>query len=923
MVVLCFSFFDLSAREVAGVVETHDRPLPDAPPEGWYFNRMSASRGLLNDTDADRHWKVFYTKPQADMMQAKVEQKAGGGDWTFAGEFHRFGRDVTLGAIYPPVIKAEYQPRIIGVEIDVLSASSPSGRADLVFSLQLKHEKGEDKRVITSRNWSRAQLLGGAFPKTFRLDIAPAYNGASVNTLLWQLDKASAGDTIGIGEIRLVYDMPELGTADEAMMIWLGQLLRCYNSEAKIVDDRINYESGDMENVTATGKLCKLLALAVRKGMAHEDAARELVAGMAYTILHVLPKGPANLLPHFTSGGGRNNLSEWSSGDTAYTLLDLVVALRTFDLKNELAEAVTYVKSIDWAALKAPNGGFYHGYKKNGELIEDTWFGFGTEMIGVLLAAHIGGVPGLMGPPPSDNGAGFIDETGYPITPMGRDRFGNSWFAARTAAGQKQIDWYSDPAHACDFYASNGLFGLSAGERPSGWDADDRKIYQAYGVGGAHVAPLYLENGHFVVVGHYHAMLADLRLAEALRMHNALISRRLLSPLNMLESMSVNVAGEVVHVNALQGSWNLALGAEGWLFTDSSLVRAVYQAMCEVPELAAAWRYYFPDQGEPDFDSDGLADQVEDELGTRWDHPDTDGDGLFDAEDPEPTVFNPPDAFPVLMIEPDTVRVEAGTAVPDLLQGVSAVDGDGSDLTPLVQVKQGAVNVQVLGEYEVTYVVTNEAGLKDSGDRKYVVSDTTPPLLRVTPDFVHAIQGADLNLLAGVQAMDSFEGDLTAQVVRTGEVDSATPGEYEVVYNVADSSGNAAQPRSRRYLVSEDSDGDDLPDAWEQKHFGHLRFIGTDDPDADGQDNLAELAAGTDPCAYVISLRAGWNLVSVSKLPRGADFTSVFTPGVSPVASPAWRWDSEQAAYVSDVALSPFEGIWVFTFADTEITVRP
>ena len=760
---LFFSLYELSAREVIGIVETHDRPLPGSPPGGWYYNRMSGSRGLLNDIGLDLLGTVSYSKPQAGMLQAKVDRELSGQLWTFGGEFHRLGRDVTIGAIYPPVIKAEFQPRIIGVEVDVISSSSPSGRADLMFSLQLKHEAIQNQVMVASKSWSRSELLDGAFPKTFRMDVPPSMNALSVNTLLWVLDRASAGDTVGIGEIRLIYDMPELGTADEAMVIWLGQLLRCYNGDAKIVDDRINFESGAMENVTATGKLCKLLALAAEKGMVHAEASRALVAGMAHTILHVLPRGPANLLPHFTSGGGQNNLSEWPSGDVAYTLLDLIVALRMLDLEDDLAEAVDYVKSIDWAAMKAPNGGFYHGYKVNGELAEYAWFGFGTEMIGVLLAAYIDGVPGLMGPPPSDNGSGFIDEAGYPITPIGKDRFGNSWFATRTAAGQKQVEWYADPMHASGFYAGNGLFGLSACERPSGWDAEDEKIYQAYGTGGDHIAPLYQENGHFVVAGHYHAMIADLRMAEAVRMHEVLVDLHLLSPLNMLESMSVNAAGEVVHVNALQGSWNLALGAEGWLFTDSALVRAAYQALCEVPELAAAWRYYFPDQGNPDFDSDGLADQVEDGLGTRWDHPDTDGDGLFDANDPEPTVFN----------------------------------------------------------------------------------------------------------------------------------------------------------------ASADSDDDDLPDLWELEYFGTLRWNGTDDPDADNKDNQAELDAGTDPGAYAISLRAGWNLVSFSKLPPGADFASVFKPDSLPVVGQAWRWDPERFVYVKCLTLSSFEGIWVFALADVEIIVRP
>ena len=44
-----------------------------------------------------------------------------------------------------------------------------------------------------------------------------------------------------------------------------------------------------------------------------------------------------------------------------------------------------------------------------------------------------------------------------------------------------------------------------------------------------------------------------------------------------------------------------------------------------------------------------------------------------------------------------------------------------------------------------------------------------------------------------------------------------------------------------------DTDGDGLPDAWENALFGNLDQTGTGDPDGDGFNNAAELAAGTDP----------------------------------------------------------------------------
>ena len=51
-----------------------------------------------------------------------------------------------------------------------------------------------------------------------------------------------------------------------------------------------------------------------------------------------------------------------------------------------------------------------------------------------------------------------------------------------------------------------------------------------------------------------------------------------------------------------------------------------------------------------------------------------------------------------------------------------------------------------------------------------------------------------------------------------------------------------------RVLRAADEDGDSLPDGWETYYFGDTNVVtGTDDPDGDGQDNLTEFVAGTDP----------------------------------------------------------------------------
>ncbi len=57
----------------------------------------------------------------------------------------------------------------------------------------------------------------------------------------------------------------------------------------------------------------------------------------------------------------------------------------------------------------------------------------------------------------------------------------------------------------------------------------------------------------------------------------------------------------------------------------------------------------------------------------------------------------------------------------------------------------------------------------------------------------------------GVSATDNVDGDLTADIVVTGDtVDTAVPGTYTITYNVSDSAGNAATAVTRTVIVTDD-----------------------------------------------------------------------------------------------------------------------
>lgn len=599
----------VEAVEFWCVVDHHTRPLPGSPPDGWYYNQTGGDRGCLLDFGDDPIEGVaVYSKPGPSTYKGEIVRLIGDDLWKYLGFWYALGHPISEKASFDPqaafhpMILPTYQARLTGLDVTVAGIESPAGREDLALKVDLNGFNAEGDEVNrASWRWSgRDSLLSGPFPKTFSAEIDPALLG-NIGVLVCVLERAVEGDAVEIDRVRLQVEMPKLSTAEEAFVVSLAMLLENYDESTGMVQDRTCFPKGDFENVTSTGKLAKLLAIASRFGYVDEIRAQNAVVKMADTLLNIVPRGPEgidSLWPHFTRNGGAQRIEdvEWASGDTAYALLDLIVALQmTGDPASQLASAIQMLKAIDWQALQSPDGGFHHGYNSEGEMLTGVWTGFGMETLGVLLAALAGdGLPGTMGPPPSDNGSGFIYHAGYPVVPTGIDRWGNNWLVLRREESERQVGWYSDSNHPNPFLAQMGIFGLSAAESPMGWDADPALIYQAYGTGGRY-SPAH-DGGRTITVLHYSGMVADLQRAASEQMWNRLKQLGILSPLSSMESMAVNpVTGAIEQVNFMKGSWNLCLQAEGWALSLPNVAQSVYRSFLSVPELALAYRTLFPE----------------------------------------------------------------------------------------------------------------------------------------------------------------------------------------------------------------------------------------------------------------------------------------------------------------------------------------
>lgn len=562
------------AADYWATLDEYDRPLPTS---GYVYHRTGGDRGLMNVGDASFAWdgNSAYTVTIAQQP----------GSWNWGGMTYSLihpkndHQPLNFGAIFGPYVLPAYQARITAVEIGIRGVTSPTQNPGMILKLEFKNTADQIIQAPTLDN-----LASRAYPYTWTIPVDGVVLG-NVQSLNWVFDNAKLNDSITIDRVRLRVTAPDLSTSNEAFLWSYAWLINNYLPSTGMVQDRSNFGASDMENVSATGKAAKVVAYASLKGITSSSDARVIITKMADTLLTKVPRGPAGinaLWPHFTKTGGTVRIadSEWASGDTAYAALDLMAALQMIgDPSNQMPALQNFIEGINWDALRALtlDHTISHGYKGNGSPISNGWDAFGMETVGVNWAyASATGQRTLMLPPPSYNGSGFIDEAQYPLVLSGVDAWGNDWDAYRQGQASAQLQWYTPAKNP--FIASAKLFGLSAGEIP---EADNPSLpndqkYAAYGIGGIAAAE---DGGGEVVTLHYSGMIAGQRPVESAAMWESLRTTGELSPLNAVESLRVKAVSGLKTLNALKGSWNLALQAEGWALADPAVKAALQQAV--------------------------------------------------------------------------------------------------------------------------------------------------------------------------------------------------------------------------------------------------------------------------------------------------------------------------------------------------------
>ena len=136
--------------------------------------------------------------------------------------------------------------------------------------------------------------------------------------------------------------------------------------------------------------------------------------------------------------------------------------------------------------------------------------------------------------------------------------------------------------------------------------------------------------------------------------------------------------------------------------------------------------------------------------------------------------------------------------------GATAIDN--FDISYNIQISSN-LDVTTEGDYTITYTATDNAGNQNSITRTVDVDASNPSITLNGNSTITINRGSVYNELGATANDPVFYGDITANIVITGSVNTAVAGSYSIYYNVTDASGKQATQVTRTVIVDEPSIG--------------------------------------------------------------------------------------------------------------------
>lgn len=153
------------------------------------------------------------------------------------------------------------------------------------------------------------------------------------------------------------------------------------------------------------------------------------------------------------------------------------------------------------------------------------------------------------------------------------------------------------------------------------------------------------------------------------------------------------------------------------------------------------------------------------------------------------------------------------------MKDITASDLEDGDISSKIKVAYDNVNVNVPGEYKVTYQVTDSVGQTVYKDIKVTVLYNNPPTITAEDRWFYVSEDVtNERLMERVKAEDIEDGDITDKaIIISNSVENHRKGEYEVTYEITDAYGKQAEITVRVYIVDDVAKGDDK--------ITYIRFI--------------------------------------------------------------------------------------------------
>ena len=170
---------------------------------------------------------------------------------------------------------------------------------------------------------------------------------------------------------------------------------------------------------------------------------------------------------------------------------------------------------------------------------------------------------------------------------------------------------------------------------------------------------------------------------------------------------------------------------------------------------------------------------------------------------------------------------ESALTATDDVDGTISVDG--GSCTP------ASGSAFAIGTTVVTCSATDSSGNEGNGVAFSVtIEDTTAPEVTLIGSVVVELIVGDLYSDAGASALDIVDGDITENIVTSGNAETSTAGTYIIAYNVSDAAGNATPEVTRTVNVSVAEEVDEGGDEEEEDEDEENTVV----PDEDGNATL-------------------------------------------------------------------------------------